>query len=1688
MSYKDYGSVAPYYDDYDADKNYLRVLYNPGRAVQARELTQAQTILQNQITKFGSHIFADGSSVLDAKITVDTKKPCIELEALDSGASAVIIDDTWIGQSLVGLTSGATATVDNYDAVERILYINFTGGEFDDAEDVSITGAVQANDIVITATGSKLFGTLAHVSAGIVYINEHFVVITSQTIVVEPKNVSTTHKVGYTIVESVKTISDDTTLNDPANGSFNFNAPGADRYNITLNLNSYESAETPDNDFLSVVEIVNGETTKQQKLVDYSVILDTLARRTFDQSGNYSVDVFNMKVTDHATDADKLSVVVEPGKAYVLGYEVESVSPSTVNIDRSRTSVSKLNAISSTPYGPYTEVDYSVPANINGTFDILAKESIELMSATNGTGDVLGTGRILSIQDINSKLRLYLSGLDKYESIFSSVRSIRSTGTPANFMNIELYGDNNLPILSNKNSKPILFDTQNDYIAAIVASSTTYEVTRNGTIIISGGSAVINAGVNERFASNPVMYLTAVGGVFEPSAGYSAVISGASSEFLTITDTGGLPDASYDITYRITKQNANGKTKTLTQGTMSLVSTDVNGEIDLTHVDVYDIISVIEDPAGAATDVTANAVLDSGQNDYFYDFGKMSGLTASATHTINYLYFAHGGVGDYFTVDSYTTPAANSSTTNPRTGLPYDDFYGYIPEYTSTLGVSYSLRDTFDFRRSVSEGNVDLVIPEDTITTDYSYYIPRIDKVYVDPYGNFGTITGVPELIADHPKEPEGAMVIGTLYLSPYTSFPDEVNIELKDTRRYTMEDIGEIERRLENVEYYTAMNLLEINAKDFRITDKNGFDKFKNGILVDKFTGHDVGDVYNIDYRCSVDPVKEELRPSFLVDNVDFVNDAGNSSNISIHDNIITKSYTTSPFISQLLASETINVNPYNVFVWEGTVKLSPSVDNWVDTTTLPDLLVNEDDSNANWLAARNEAAAFGTQWGWWRTNWVGVSRRTFTNVQRSGWLNITSRTTITNTRRGQDRFGTRMVVRPKTTRKNLGDRVINTTIIPWIRTRNISYDAKRMKPSTTVLAYFDGIDVSANCTNLTTDVNGSMVGTFTIPANKFRTGERILRFADDGTSNPTTSAEGNYTASGLRQFKRRTIISMTKPELVRQTVSQSRIVSSLAWASNVVRVQQTDWTDPIAESFLIDEEGGVFLSDIDIWFKTKPSSGVPITLRIVENDNGYPSQVIVPYSEVTLNPSAVTVTGNETAPTTATKFTFSDPVYLQDAVEYSFMLISNSNEYEVYIGKIGDNKIGTTNRIDKQPYAGVMFKSQNSSTWTADQERDIMFEINRCVFDTGTPSIYALELDTASFNSPALVTTNMFNIDNIALEATELSMTYQYLSDSTPVSFENKEDVDLPLLQTLTSGGGATQLKVVNTMTTTKDNLTPVISVDSASSVVISTELSAGTVVSPNNGLSYKVGGTYITRSTNLANPSDDLKVLVDMNKPSGTDVAVYFKTGKYEPRYVPVTGGEEQTSFDEEIVYFYYDTTASNVVSLETNAVVSQVDVTNNRYYLKSIVDSSKLVDPAGLGGQTIFACLIDDITFLESWNVGTAYTVGQHVWEAGLLYENVANNTGTTPGTNSAIWLLVPSTNITNALVVDAEQTWREMAAETVESADEFDFVETTFKPKEAIIDEFSSFSIKIELLTNSEIAYPLCKAFRSIAVY
>ena len=112
-------------------------------------------------------------------------------------------------------------------------------------------------------------------------------------------------------------------------------------------------------------------------------------------------------------------------------------------------------------------------------------------------------------------------------------------------------------------------------------------------------------------------------------------------------------------------------------------------------------------------------------------------------------------------------------------------------------------------------------------------------------------------------------MLIATMFIPAYTFEPKDVLVKREKHQRYTMKDIGKLEDRLDNVEYYTALSLLERNAESFEITDANGLNRFKSGFMVDNFKGHRVGDTAHRDYKCSMDMERGEVRPMFNQDAV---------------------------------------------------------------------------------------------------------------------------------------------------------------------------------------------------------------------------------------------------------------------------------------------------------------------------------------------------------------------------------------------------------------------------------------------------------------------------------------------------------------------------------------------------------------------------------------------------------------------------------------------------------------------------------------------------------------------------------------------------------------------------------------------------------------------------------------------------
>ena len=156
---------------------------------------------------------------------------------------------------------------------------------------------------------------------------------------------------------------------------------------------------------------------------------------------------------------------------------------------------------------------------------------------------------------------------------------------------------------------------------------------------------------------------------------------------------------------------------------------------------------------------------------------------------------------------------------------------------------------------------------------------------------------------------------------------------------------------------------------------------RFKNGILVDDFTGFSVADTFNVDYLASINRRLKRLSAAqyvsnFALKNNDEILSNGNLSpttksslNYQINkDGIVTHyslPYTTTSLASQIIASRTINVNPFNMPLVEGVLEMLPNVDVWVDNTRDPSLLI----TNPN-LKIYSTSSTFNTlQLGDWQT-----------------------------------------------------------------------------------------------------------------------------------------------------------------------------------------------------------------------------------------------------------------------------------------------------------------------------------------------------------------------------------------------------------------------------------------------------------------------------------------------------------------------------------------------------------------------------------------------------------------------------------------------------------------------------------------------------------------------------------------------
>jgi hypothetical protein len=479
-------SIAPYYDDFDETKNYHRILFRPGYSVQARELTQLQTALQAQIDRYGQFAFKDGSRVVNGKVTVNVQYDFIKIESsfTHSTAGALNADNylsEFVGTTITGATTGVTATVIEVIAASgsdpATLYLKYTNSgtnnttsTFSAGEELSSNASTVRYGKVGGGSGSSISnptgqGSSINIEEGVYFIAGTFAYVPAGSLILDKYTNTPNYIIGLKVTESVVESTTDTTLLDNAQGVPNTAAPGATRYKIatTLIKESLNFSSRTEDSYITLVVIEDGKTSvdKTDKTGD-TELTERLARRTFEESGDYVVEPFQIQKREYLNDGtndgyrttaeiiadgdagntsaattfgnDRLAIGVDPSVAYVKGFRVQNNTTKNVIVEKPRGANATNNvnvATTSIPVGNYVKL---TPSTVKGMPDVNEFATLNLHNATGQGGSVVGTARARSIEYVGTELRLYLFDINMTSGTFSAVRSIQQADSGQAFI------------------------------------------------------------------------------------------------------------------------------------------------------------------------------------------------------------------------------------------------------------------------------------------------------------------------------------------------------------------------------------------------------------------------------------------------------------------------------------------------------------------------------------------------------------------------------------------------------------------------------------------------------------------------------------------------------------------------------------------------------------------------------------------------------------------------------------------------------------------------------------------------------------------------------------------------------------------------------------------------------------------------------------------------------------------------------------------------------------------------------------------------------------------------------------------------------------------------------------------------------------------------------------------------------
>lgn len=442
-------NVSPYFDDFDENKNYQKVLFKPGTPIQARELTTLQSILQNQIERFGQHFFKEGAMVIPGQIAYDPNYTCVQINKTHLGISVETYLQNLVGKLIKGQSSGVIAKVESYitdlesESSNYTLYIkyisssntNFVSSKFQDGENlITIENIVYPNSTLrvnstfatTISTNSTAIGSAAKIEEGVYFIRGHFIRVPKQTIILDQYYNLPSYRVGLVISEELAVASNGyEDLYDNARGFSNFAAPGADRLVISTDFVKKDINDFNDENFIELMRLRNGEIESFVQNTQYSLIRDELARRTYDESGDYYIRPFTISLKESLNDRvgnngvfldgeqtrqgnraseDLACISISPGKAYVRGYEIETKN-TLLDIEKPRTTNRISNENLQFNFGNQLIVNNvygSVPVGFTTYSQVLLYDERNSIPGKSN-GDIIGISKVYDYEARSSE-------------------------------------------------------------------------------------------------------------------------------------------------------------------------------------------------------------------------------------------------------------------------------------------------------------------------------------------------------------------------------------------------------------------------------------------------------------------------------------------------------------------------------------------------------------------------------------------------------------------------------------------------------------------------------------------------------------------------------------------------------------------------------------------------------------------------------------------------------------------------------------------------------------------------------------------------------------------------------------------------------------------------------------------------------------------------------------------------------------------------------------------------------------------------------------------------------------------------------------------------------------------------------------------------------------------------------------